>query len=150
MLSRLENSVMTAHKVSVPRPFRLSLTLRQMMKTVVFAAVASACLAAGVQHAQVFPQAWYGVLMTEAVVIPLALAVTAFPLVRNGPHKDWLIRALVMTAIAMAWTDAFIYLVRAILLLTKGRFLYGFNWIETLATVKIGRASCRERVSSPV
>jgi hypothetical protein len=128
---------MTAHEVSVPRPFRPSLTLRQMMKIIVFAAVASACLAAGVQHAQVFPQAWFGVVMTEAVVIPLALAVTAFPLVRFGPQKDWLIRALVMTALAMAWTDAFIYLVRAILLLTKGRFFYGFSWIETLATVMI-------------
>jgi hypothetical protein len=128
---------MAAHGVAVPRRCRLSLTLRQMTKLVVFAAVASACLAAGVQHAEMFPQAWFGTLMTEAVVVPLMLAVTTFPLVRQGPQKDWLIRALLMVAIAMAWSDAFIYLGRAILLLTRGQHFYEFSWILTLATVII-------------
>lgn len=106
-----------------------------MLKLVVVAAVASACLAAGVEYARMFPRAWSSVLMTEGVVIPLVLAVTAFPLVRPGPQKDWLIRALLIVAIAMAWSDAFIYLVRAILLFTRGMHFYKFPWIETVATV---------------
>jgi hypothetical protein len=128
------NTDMAARGAKVPRPFRLSLPLRQMMKLVVFGAVASACLAAGVKHAEMFTQAWFGVFMTEAMVIPLVLAVTAFPLVRQGPQKDWLIRALLLVSIAMAWTDALIYLVRAIGLLTRGQHFYKFPWIETLAT----------------
>ncbi len=82
---------MAAYSASAPRQFRLQLTLRQTMKLVVLAAVASACLAVGVEHGAMFPQAWFGVVMTEAVVIPLVLAVVAFPLVRQGPLKDWLI-----------------------------------------------------------
>jgi hypothetical protein len=73
--------------------------------------------------------------MTEGVAIPLVLAVTAFPLVRQGPQNDLLIRALLTVAIAMAWTDALVYLIRAIWLLTKGSHFYKFNWIVTLATV---------------
>lgn len=110
----------------------------QMMKLVVFAAVASACLAVGVEDAAISPRAWWSVwsiVMTEGVAIPLVLAVTAFPLVRQGPQKDLLIRALLTVAIAMAWTDALVYLIRAIWLLTKGSHFYKFNWIVTLATV---------------
>jgi hypothetical protein len=126
---------MAAQSAPVPRQFRPQLTLRQMMKLVVLAAVASACLAAGVEYARMFPRAWSSVLMTEGVVIPMVLALIAFPLVRRGPQKDWLIRILLMAAIAMAWTDAFIDLIRAILLLNKGQHFYKFPWFTTTATV---------------
>ena len=126
---------MAAHSASAPRQFRLQLTLRQMMKLVVLAGVASACLAVGFEHWTMFRQAHFSVVMTEAVVIPLVLAVIAFPLVRRGPLKDWMIRALLFAAIAMAWTDAFIYLVRAILLWNRGRHFYQFPWFATIAEV---------------
>jgi hypothetical protein len=126
---------MAAYATTIARQFHLRFTLRQMMKLVVFAAVASVCLAAGVEYAAIFPRARWSVLMTEGVAIPLLLAVTAFPLVGQGPRKDWLIRALLFAAIAMAWADAFIYLVRAILLLNKGRQFYNFPWFTTTTEV---------------
>jgi len=106
-----------------------------MMKIVVFAAVASACIAAGVEYAAIFPRDWWSVLMTEGIAIPLLLAVTAFPLVRQGPQKDWLIRLLLTVSIATALYDGFDYHVRAIWVLTKGQHFYKFDWIESLATV---------------
>jgi hypothetical protein len=37
-----------------------------------------------------------------AVVVPLVSALVAFPLVRKGPLKDWLIWSLLMTSVAVA------------------------------------------------
>src|SRR5262249_45118749 len=51
---------------------------------------------------------WSFVLLMEAVAIPLVLALVAFPLVRKGPLKDWLIRILLMVSVgfALGWAVA--------------------------------------------
>ncbi len=92
---------MTGHSARLPR---LRLTLRQMMKLVIFAAIASAsvsdCLAqAGL--VSLLPS-WSTVYLWGDVVVPLVSALVAFPLVRKGPLKDWLIRSLLMTSVAVA------------------------------------------------
>lgn len=88
------------------RPFRPKLTLRQMMKLVAFGAVASLCLAPGIRLAG--PGGWPFVLLLEAVAVPLVLALVAFPLVRKGPLKDWLVRALLTVSVgfALGWAVA--------------------------------------------
>jgi hypothetical protein len=89
-------------------PFRPRLTLRQMMKLVAFGAVASACLAPALRLVEGGVGHWTFFLLMEAVVIPLALALVAFPLVRKGLLKDWLIRALLMCSVgvALGWAVA--------------------------------------------
>jgi cytochrome bd-type quinol oxidase subunit 2 len=83
------------------RPHRPKLTLLQMMKLVVFAAAASLCMAPMARLAEAGVVPWPFVLMGEGVGIPLVLALVAFPLVREGPNKDWLIRALLFTSVCM-------------------------------------------------
>jgi hypothetical protein len=77
---------------------RPRLTLRQVMKLVIFGAVASMCLAPMMRLAENGAVSWPFALLLEAVAIPLVLAVAVFPLVRKGPLKDWLIRALLLTS----------------------------------------------------
>ena len=81
---------------------RMSLTLRQMMKLVIFAAAASMCLVPMVQLAEAGIVDWQWVILGEAVGIPVVLALVAFPLVRRGPSKDWLIRMLLLTSVSIA------------------------------------------------
>jgi hypothetical protein len=83
------------------RPLRLTLTLRQMMKLVVFGAVASMCLAPMWRLADAGVVTWPQMLLGEAVAIPTVLAVVAFPIVRKGPRRDWLIRALLATSLGI-------------------------------------------------
>jgi hypothetical protein len=85
-----------------PRSFRPSLSLRQMMKLVVFGAIASACLAPGYHLVENGVSTWPGCLVLEGVAVPLALALAAFPLVRKGPLKDWLIRAALLVSVSFA------------------------------------------------
>jgi hypothetical protein len=49
----------------------------------------------------------------EAVVIPLALALVAFLLVRKGPFRDWLVRAFLMVSVgvALGWAVAMLVFV---------------------------------------
>jgi hypothetical protein len=79
-----------------------------MMKLVVFGAIASACSAPGVRLAAVGVGSWSFFLLLDAVVIPLVLALVAFPLVRKGLLKNWLIRALLMVSVgvALGWAVA--------------------------------------------
>jgi hypothetical protein len=69
-----------------------------MMKLVVLAAVAAACLAPMVRLAEIGAVSWPFALLMEAIAIPLVLALVTFPLARRGPLKDWLVRALLMTS----------------------------------------------------
>jgi hypothetical protein len=80
----------------------MSLTLRQMMKFVIFAAAAAMCLAPMVQLAEAGIVDWQWVILGEAVGIPVVLALVAFPLVRPGPNKDWLILMLLLTSVSIA------------------------------------------------
>ncbi len=89
---------MTGERVGL---LRFVLTLRQMMKLVVFAAVASLCLAPMVRWAEVGAVSWPFAILMAAVAIPLVLAIAAFPMVKPGPLKDWLIRALLMTSLGV-------------------------------------------------
>ena len=66
------------------RPRRPTLTLLQMMKLVVFAAVASLCVAPMFRLAEAGVVPWPYVLMGEGVGIPVVLAIVAFPLLRAG------------------------------------------------------------------
>src|ERR1035441_2929942 len=87
-------------------PYRLPrfrLTLRQMMKLVIVAAVASASVAPFVRFKEIgATPTWTAVYSWAAFVVPLVSALVAFPLVRKGPLKDWLIRVLLMTSVAVA------------------------------------------------
>jgi hypothetical protein len=83
------------------RRVRSGLTLLQMMKLVIFAAAASMCLAPLVRLAEIGAVSWSWMLVGEAVGIPMVLALVAFPLVRRGPFKDWLIRALLLTSVSV-------------------------------------------------
>jgi uncharacterized membrane protein YqjE len=100
---------------------RLRLTLRQMMKLVIFAAIASASVApiARLKKLGVTPN-WSAVCGWGAVVVPLVSALVAFPLVRKGPLKDWLIRALLMTSVTVTLGFA-IYLLASIYNLSVSR-----------------------------
>ncbi len=98
---------MTGERV---RPLRLTLTLLQMMKLVVFAAVASLCLVPMVRLAEVGAVSWPFAVLMGAVAIPMVLAIVAFPLIKRGPLKDWLIRALLMTSVGVILLAA-IYLI---------------------------------------
>lgn len=80
----------------------MSMTLRQMMKLVIFAAAASICLAPMVRLAEAGVVEWQWVILGEAVGIPVVLAIVAFPLVRRGPFKDWLIRTMLLTSVSIA------------------------------------------------
>jgi hypothetical protein len=84
------------------RPLRFSLSLRQMMKLVIFAAAESMCLAPMVRLAEAGIVDWSWVILGEAVAIPVVLALVAFPLVRRGPYKDWLIRTLLLISVSIA------------------------------------------------
>jgi hypothetical protein len=85
-----------------PIPFRPSLSIRQMMKLVVFGAIASACLAPGYHLIELGVAPWPGILIMESVVVPLVLALAAFPLVRKGSLKDWFIRAALLVSVTVA------------------------------------------------
>jgi hypothetical protein len=91
---------MTGRQVPPPRSWSTP-TVRQMMKLVVFAAVASLCLVPVVRWAEIGAVSWPFAVLMEAVAIPMVLAIVAFPMVRSGPLKDWLIRALLMTSVGV-------------------------------------------------
>jgi len=95
------------------RHLRLKLTLRQSMKLVVFGAVASLILAPMVRLAETGAVTWPFVFLLESMAIPLALALVMFPLVRQGPLKDWLIRALLLTSVGVGLGAAIYSLVWA-------------------------------------
>ena len=91
---------MTRHRARTHRPCT-ALTLRQMMKLVVFGAVGSLCLAPMMRLAEIGAVGWPFAILMEAVAIPMVLALAAFPMVSRGPQKDWLIRGLLMTSLAV-------------------------------------------------
>jgi hypothetical protein len=78
------------------------MTLIQIMKLVMFAAAASMCLAPMVRLAEAGAVEWEWVILGEAVGIPVVLAILAFPLLRRGPNKDWLIRMLLLISVSIA------------------------------------------------
>jgi hypothetical protein len=81
---------------------RLTLTVGQMMKLVVFGAAASMCLLPMQPLVEEGVITWQTVLLWESVAIPLSQAVVAFALVKPGRFRDGLIVALVVTALATA------------------------------------------------
>ena len=91
---------MTGKQVPPVRSW-LTPTVRQMMKLVVFAAVASLCLVPVVRRAEIGAVSWPFAVLMEAVAIPMVLAIVAFPLVKRGPLKDWVIRALLLTSVGV-------------------------------------------------
>jgi hypothetical protein len=88
------------------RPLRLTLTIRQMMKLVVFGAAASLSIALQVPAGEIRPGTWLHILLTQSVAVPMVLALAALPLVRRGPSKDWLIRGLLMISVSVALPQA--------------------------------------------
>ena len=91
---------MTRHRARMHRPWT-ALTLRQMMKLVVFGAVGSFCLVPMIRLAEIGAVGWPFAILMDAVAIPLVLALAAFPIVSRGPKKDWQIRGLLMTSLAV-------------------------------------------------
>jgi DNA-directed RNA polymerase subunit RPC12/RpoP len=89
-------------ELAQPHSFRRSLSLLQMMKLVVFGAIASACVAPAYHLHEIGVGTLPALLILEGVSVPLVLALAAFPLVRKGPLKDWLIRTLLMVSISVA------------------------------------------------
>jgi hypothetical protein len=88
----------------------LRMTMLQMFKLVLFAALASLCLAPASRLVEAGVGTWPGFLVMEGVVIPLVLAIAAFPLVRKGPFKEWMIQALLMLSLAVCLGVATFYL----------------------------------------
>ena len=70
---------MTRHRARTHRPWT-ALTLRQMMKLVVFGAVGSLCLAPMMRLAEIGAVGWPFAILMEAVAIPMVLALAAFPM----------------------------------------------------------------------
>ena len=89
---------MTRQRARTHRPGRPD--VRQMMKLVVFGAVGSLCLAAMMLLAEVGAVGWPFEILMEAVVIPMVLALAAFPVLSRGPSYR-LIRGLLMTSLAV-------------------------------------------------
>ena len=85
-----------------PHSFQPRLSLFQMMKLVVFGAIASTCIAPAYRLAEIGVGTWSTWLILEGVSVPLVLALAAFPLVRKGPFKDWLIRVSLIVSVAVA------------------------------------------------
>jgi hypothetical protein len=126
---------MKASRAQIPR-LRLSLT--QMMKLVLFAAVASATVApmAQLKEAGVIPNL-SAVVLWGGVAAPLACAVTALLVIQPGPSKDWIIRALVLVSVGFALGAAIYFEALAVYLATRGQGLYGFSFIETTAVIVV-------------
>jgi hypothetical protein len=82
------------------------LSIVQLMKLVVFAAVASACIAPMVNlwRAGVAP-AWMGVVL-EGVAVPLAMAGLSIVLIRRGPRRDRLFMWLLLISVTVALITA--------------------------------------------
>jgi len=87
---------------------RLTLSLLQVMKFVVYCAVALACVTpmlnlwqAGVMHGGA-PEGLFGVAIFEAVVMPLAWVGLSFVLIRRGAWRDGLITALLLCSVVVA------------------------------------------------
>jgi hypothetical protein len=72
-----------------------------MMKVVAFVAIASLCLVPVVRWAEMGAVSWPFAILMEAVAVPIVLAIVAFPLIRRGPLKDWMIRALLMISVGV-------------------------------------------------
>jgi hypothetical protein len=81
---------------------RLTLTIGQMMKLVVFGAAASVCLLPMKPLVEEGVASWPAILLWEAIAIPLAQAVVAFALVKPGRFRDGLILTLVGISMAFA------------------------------------------------
>src|SRR5690348_773531 len=81
---------------------RLTLTIAQMMKLVVFGAAASVWLLPMKSLVEEGFARWPAILLWEAIAIPLAQAVVAFALVKPGRFRDGLILALVGISLAFA------------------------------------------------
>ena len=88
------------------KPIKLTLSLRQMMKLVIFGAVASMSLAPMWRFAEAGVVTWPQLFFGEAVAIPMILAVAAFPLLRKGPRKDWMIRVLLTTSLGIGLVES--------------------------------------------
>jgi hypothetical protein len=117
---------------------QLRLSLGQMMKLVIFAAAACASVAPMAQLYDVGVIHDVGaVVIWSAVAAPLACAVAAFPLVRGGPFKDWLIRALLANSVAVALGFAIHLLTWSAILWFRGGSLYGFSFLQTAAVVTV-------------
>ncbi len=116
--------------------FRLSLT--QMMKLVLFAAVASASVApmAHLREAGVIGS-WIVVILWGGVAAPLACALMAFLVIRRGPFKDWLIRAFLLASVGVALGYAIYLEAWAAYLATRGKLLYDFSFIETAGVIAL-------------
>jgi hypothetical protein len=84
------------------RRLRLTLTVGQMMKLVVFGAAASLCLLPMQPLLEEGVVTWQTALLWESAAIPLSQAVAAFALVKPGRFRDGLILTLVVTALLTA------------------------------------------------
>jgi hypothetical protein len=108
-----------------------------MMKLVVFAATACAAVEPMAQlKEQGVVGDWTAVMIWAAVAAPLACAVTAFPVIRRGPFRDWLIRVFLLASVSAALGFAFYIVGWHVLLVTlRGRHLYAFSSLEGLAII---------------
>lgn len=88
--------------VDAPIRPRIRLTLVQLMKMVIFCAVASACVAPMFHLWRVGIARASAVVVFEAFLVPLVLAGLSFILVRRGPWKDDLIACLLLCSVSVA------------------------------------------------
>jgi hypothetical protein len=89
-------------EIDAPIRPRIRLTLVQLMKMVIFCAVASACVAPMFHLWRVGVAQASAVVVFEAFLVPLVLAGLSFILVRRGPWKDDLIAFLLLCSVSVA------------------------------------------------
>jgi hypothetical protein len=80
---------------------RRSITVRQAMKLVVFAALASACIAPGFRLWELGISTARNLMLLEAAAVPLAWAAASFVLVRRGPSRDRAVTALLLFPVSI-------------------------------------------------
>jgi hypothetical protein len=110
------------------------MSVRQMAKFVVLCAVASACFAPIGRLADIGVMSWWVAAVMGGIAVPIAVAVASFVVVRPGPFRDRLIRALLAVSTAIAFGEAAYYLVYLLRLRSRGR-VYGFGHLGDLLAV---------------
>jgi hypothetical protein len=115
---------------------RLRLTLSQVMKLVVFAAVACSSVMEVVHLNDLGTLGGSAVLILWVVVaIPLVWAVVALPLLRTGAFKDWLIRALLSIPVGVILAFAVGFLVWSLYTVVTQSSLV--SYVEVAATAGV-------------
>jgi hypothetical protein len=97
-----------------------------MVKLVFLSAVGSAALAPCWKFVDAGVMPWQGGVAMGGVAVPMAQAVAAFVIVRNGPFRDWLIRVFLAVSTSVAFGVAVYFARPSFGLISRRTFLLIF------------------------